>query len=319
MRFYIGESNADRPRAISRAFDRVGISEALSKASKVFVKPNFTFPRHIRGVTTSPDFLRDILQVLSESGAEVFVGESNGGYGSFLAKEAFEGHRLFDICRDTKTNPVNLSEIESRVYEREVAGKATRVRLPRLLVEEVEFTISVPVMKVHAMTTVSLSVKNLWGCCPLDLRLLEHAKLSWKLRLIAELIHARFGVIDAIYGLDHHGPMEGDARFIGKFIVGDDLYGLDWIAAKMMGFHPEAIHHLSMIDEKVRDAVDNHAVDANADWGSTSWNFSIRLNKIDALSLVCFHSDTLSKIVFDSPLTKPIYAFIGRKPRRKLG
>ncbi len=112
--------------------------------------------------------------------------------------------------------------------------------------------------------------------------------------------------------------MEAKPRFIGKFIAGDDLYGLDWIAARMMGFQPETIHHLSIIDKEVRDAATDHAVDANTDWGSTNWNFSIGLNKIDALSLACFHSDTLSKIVFNSPLTRPIYALIGRKPRHRL-
>src|SRR5256885_12026360 len=149
---------------------------------------------------------------------------------------------------------MNLSEMESRIYSQGVNGKTTSVRLPRFLVEDVDLTISVPVLKVHVMTTVSLSVKNLWGCCPLDLRLLQHAELDRKLSLIADLCKARFGVIDATFGLDKHGPMDGDARPIGKFIAGNDPYCLDWVTAKMMGFNPREIRHLRFIAKERKAA-----------------------------------------------------------------
>src|SRR5256885_16670800 len=110
---------------------------------------------------------------------------------------------------------MNLSEMESRIYSQGVNGKTTSVRLPRFLVEDVGLTVSVPVLKVHAMTTVSLSVKNLWGCSPVDLRLLQHAQLRRKLRLIAELAKAKYGIIDGLYGLDEHGRMEGTPRNLG--------------------------------------------------------------------------------------------------------
>src|SRR5207302_6911030 len=99
-------------------------------------------------------------------------------------------------------------------------------------------------LKVHAMTTVSLSMKNLWGCYPTDLRLLEHMELDRKLALISKLIKARFGIVDATYGLDKHGPMEGEARFLGKFIASNNLIALDTACAGMMGFDPSQIQHL---------------------------------------------------------------------------
>ena len=192
------------------------------------------------------------------------------------------------------------------------------VQLPRFLVEEISFTISVPVLKVHAMTTVSLSVKNLWGCCPLNLRLLEHAQLDRKLHLIANLTKARFAIIDGSFGLDGHGPMEGSARRMDTIIGGDSLYGVDWATASMMGFDPKRIRHLRMIQPDIREALQENRVESNILWSTKNWEFSVNLNVIDALSLYCFHSDLLSTIVFDSPFTRPIYAVLGRKPMRKL-
>src|SRR5437016_2710429 len=145
------------------------------------------------------------------------------------------------------------------------------------------------------MTTVSLSVKNLWGCCPVDLRLLQHAQLTRKLRLIVDLSKARFGIIDASYGLDNHGPMEGDARLLGKYIVGDDLYGLDFLASRMMGFDPNRVQHLRLISPETRADIRLGRTVANEDVMGLDWGFHLGLNIVDALSLACFHSDTLAK------------------------
>src|SRR5438552_4386981 len=226
-RVYLGSATANREHDLRAAFEYVGMQRELSASPKIFVKPNFTFPRPIPGVTTSLDMLEAVLGLLVELGAEVFVGESNGGYGSFTASEAFAGQGLFEICRRTGAQPVDLSKEDLQEYSSVVGGREVSVRLARLLVDEVDFTISMPVLKVHAMTTVSLSMKNLWGCYPTDLRLLEHKDLDRKLALISKLLKARFGIVDATYGLDRHGPMEGERRFLGKFIASNDLVSLD--------------------------------------------------------------------------------------------
>lgn len=316
-RVYVGSSVADRERELRTAFGYIGLREEFSTARKIFVKPNFTFPRPVPGVTTSRDMLEDVLKLLLESGAEVFVGESNGGYGSFTAEEAFAGQGLFDICRRTGAQPLDLSKAALKEYSGVVGGKEVSVRLARVLVEEVDITISLPVLKVHAMTTVSLSMKNLWGCYPTDLRLLEHMELDRKLALIAGLIKARYGIVDATYGLDKHGPMEGEARFLGKFIASNDLVSLDSTCARMMGFNPGQIRHLRNLKKYVSRPSGVSAT-SNEDISRYQWGFTLKRDFIDSVSFACFHSDTLAKIVFDSPFTRPIYAIAGKKPRRKL-
>ena len=318
MKVHLGDATVNCRDELLRAFDELGLSERLSRVSKVFVKPNLTFPHYRPGVTTSPKFLREVLMIAGEQGAEVFVGESNGGYGSFRAEEAFRGHGLTDLCRETKTTLLDLSAIESASYTRDVAGKRTTVTLPRFLVEDVDLSISIPVLKVHVMTTVSLSVKNLWGCCPLDLRLLQHAQIDRKLKLIVDLIKADYAFIDATYGLDKHGPMDGESRPLGKFIAGNDLYGLDWLAARMMGFKPGAIQHLQLISKRIKEDITKGRIGSNVDIDEVNWGFTLDFNLIDTLSLASFHSDTIARLIFDSPLTRRIYGLFGREPRRRL-
>src|SRR2546426_9950493 len=283
-RVYLGSSGENRDRALRAAFEYIGLERELSATRKIFVKPNFTFPRPVRGVTTSREMLEDTLNLLREGGAEVFVAESNGGYGSFTAAEAFAGQGLHDVCRRTGAQAMDLSKEELEEYSGVIGGKEVSVRLARLLVEEVDFTISLPVLKVHAMTTVSLSIKNLWGCYPTDLRLLEHRELDRKLALISKLVKARFGIVDATYGLDKHGPMEGEARVLGKFITSDELLALDIACARMMGFNPQKINHLQNLSAFIPHSAETLTPQSNVDLSRINWRFKIRRNFIDSLS-----------------------------------
>src|SRR2546428_9013443 len=147
---FIGNSDAQRARALRAAFDYIGLYGEIGNSTKIFVKPNFTYPKPIPGVTTSRELLFDALRLLGETGAEVFVGESNGGYGSFLASEAFAGHGLQEICRQTRTIPLDLSHLETEEQRASVGAQTGSVRLPRFLVKEIHFTISTPVLTVHA-------------------------------------------------------------------------------------------------------------------------------------------------------------------------
>lgn len=316
-KIYLGSSTADRQSELRAAFEYIGLNEELAVRRKVFVKPNFTLPRPVPGVTTSREVLGDTLRLLAEAGAEVFVGESNGGYGSFTAAEAFDGHGLHELCRQTGAQPVDLSKEQLIRLEGSVGDNKIALWLPRFLVDEVDFTVSIPVLKVHAMTTVSLSMKNLWGCYPTNLRLLEHEQLDRKLALIAEAVKARYGIVDALYGLDEHGPMEGKARFLGKFIASNNLVMLDRACARMMGFAPDEILHLRNLLGLTSKTGELKVV-SNEDMSVYNWGFSVRRDFIDSLSFACFHSDLLAKVVFDSPFTRPIYAILGRTPHRHI-
>src|SRR2546430_4882181 len=143
-RVYLGSSKENRDRELRDAFEYIGLQNELSTARKVFVKPNFTFPRPVRGVTTSREMLEDTVALLSERGAEVFVGESNGGYGSFTAAEAFAGQGLHDVCRRTGAQAMDLSKEELEEYSEVIGGEEGSDRLARLLGEAVDFSHSLP-------------------------------------------------------------------------------------------------------------------------------------------------------------------------------
>jgi hypothetical protein len=60
---YLGSSTENREQGLRAAFEYIGLDKELSVTRKIFVKPNFTFPRPVSGVTTSLDMLEDILKL----------------------------------------------------------------------------------------------------------------------------------------------------------------------------------------------------------------------------------------------------------------
>jgi uncharacterized protein (DUF362 family) len=299
------------------AFERLQWRDYIKNDSRVFVKPNFTLPFFKPGVTTHGSVIEATLAVLKDRATEVLIGEADGGYGSYTAEYALTSHGIPDICRRTGATMVNISQMErSRVTER-INGKQITVTIGKELLN-VDESISLPVLKVHAVTKVSLSIKNLWGCHPDTLRLLDHKNLAEKLILIAKSIHLRFALIDGIYGLNIHGPMDGTPVKIGVIMLGDNPVATDATACRLMGFDPARIKHIRIAANEglgPYDIDDIHILEGLSDFQQ---KFHIEPTFVDRLGALTFKSRLISKIVFDSPLTKPIYKLTGRTHRRKI-
>ncbi len=90
-RVFIGEAGSDIKSVLMKGLDFIHWDKYINSHSRVFVKPNFTFPQYSQGVTTSPGVLRVFLRLLKGRAGRVIVGESDGGNNSFKAEDSFEG------------------------------------------------------------------------------------------------------------------------------------------------------------------------------------------------------------------------------------
>ena len=241
----------------------------------------------------------------------MIVGESDGGNNSFTADQAFEAHDMIRICQESGAELVNLSKLPRETVEGVVHGKKVSVKLPRLLLEEVDCFISLPVLKVHAMTTISLSIKNLWGCHPDPMRCLEHENLSRKLALIARTVRPQLVVIDGTYGLDGHGPIYGQAKKLDMLVIADNPVTADSLGASIMGISLKRAGHILVAEHAGLGTTDLSQVVISDDWEKYKTQFSVKKTPIDTLSCLLFSSSALSKLVMASPLTPIIYGIGG--------
>jgi len=304
---FIEEIQDDLKATLQKALDYIQWEKHVKKDSVIFVKPNFTFPYYKEGITTNPELLRCLLELLKSRAKRVVVGESDGGNHSFKADDAFKSHNMYEICKELGIELVNLSTLPSVYVEEKILSKTVKVQLPRLLLEEVDCFISVPVLKVHVMTTVTLSMKNLWGCYPDTMRCLHHQDLDYKLPLLAKCVKPKIVVIDGTYALNNHGPMYGEAVPTNLIIAADNPVAADAFGTRIMGFSPDQIGHIRVAEKAGLGSTKLEDMRINNNWQKYVKNFYLERTMIDRLSRIPFNSDLLAKFIFKSPLTSLIY------------
>jgi uncharacterized protein (DUF362 family) len=297
---------------VQTALEYVKWTEYVRPGSTVFVKPNFTFYEHRPGVTTTPEVLKGLLAVLRDRAGRVIVGESDGGNHSFTADQAFKGHHMPQLCQEMGAELINLSQLPAVEVEERIQGVLVKVQLPKLLVEDVDCLVSVPVLKVHAMTTVSLGIKNLWGCYPDTMRCLHHSNLSYKLALIAKKVRPRLVLIDGTYALDNHGPMYGTPKKTDLMLAADNPVVSDALGAAIMGIPVSRAEHILVAEREGLGTTDLSQVQLPLDWQSYKMQMQVHRTFLDSLSALLFRSEAIAKIVMDSPLTPTIYGIAGR-------
>lgn len=304
----------DLEQDIATSLEFVEWTRHFSNDSTIFIKPNFTFPYFREGITTNPEVLRILLGLLKDRADRVIVGESDGGNRSFTADQGFRGHGMPEICRETGAELINLSNIPAETVEGRVAGKTVSVRLPSLLLHDVDCFVSVPVLKVHVMTQVTLSMKNLWGCYPDTMRCLHHKDLSRKLPLITRSVRPQVVLIDGTYALDGHGPMYGTPVETNLILSSNNPVVADALGSAVMEIPVSGVDHITIAEKEGLGTTDLSQVVMNADWRPFSREFRANKTVLDNLAWILFNSETCAKIVMDSPMTPIIYG-VGTKLR----
>jgi len=175
-------------------------------------------------VAEGPAHQRDTQLVLSES-----------GYRDELAL-----HRIsfVDLNRD------ELVEIKLRANYTGLG----HLWLPRTVLSH-DFIVSLPKVKTHHWSGVTLSMKNMFGVVP-------GAKYGWPKNIlhwrgiqqsildICATVPIHFVIADAIVAMEGNGPLAGTSRPLHNIVLSDDPVAADATCARLMGFEPERIPHI---------------------------------------------------------------------------
>jgi uncharacterized protein (DUF362 family) len=120
--------------------------------------------------------------------------------------------------------------------------------LPRTVLKA-DFVVSMPKVKTHHWSGVTLSLKNLFGVVP-------GAKYGWPKNIlhwrgiessivdICATVPVHFVIADGIVAMEGNGPLAGASRTLGRIVLSDDPVAADATCARLMGFAPEMIPHI---------------------------------------------------------------------------
>ena len=307
MRVFIARQiETQLDQALSDALEWIGWEKIVEGGARVAIKPNFTYPRYKQGVTTTPLLLEALVRTFSTRTGRISIVESDGALRAWTAEEAFRAHGVEELSRRYGVQVVNLTHADK--VETPIPGCDGRIRieLPRILLEETDVLVTVPVLKTHTHTGVSLGLKNLWGCIPSIHRLLYHYALGDILVGLAQLFQPKMSVLDGIWGLDGLGPMYGDPVYLNTFVVSSDLGAGEIVGCRLMGIDYQGIEHLRAA-AKAGLLPQEETIELNTSLKSEMvlHRFTPKQDLRQFLAYyLSFKSPTLAWLVYISPLSK---------------
>ncbi|NWF93669.1 MAG: DUF362 domain-containing protein [Syntrophaceae bacterium] len=231
------------------------------KGRRVLIKPNAArVASPGQGVTAHPGVVAATIDLLKERGARrIVIGEScifgvdpEEAFQVTGMKEIAEkrGMEVIDLDR---SDPAELAVPKGRVIK--------KIKVPAIL-REFDFIISIPVMKTHMHTQVTLSIKNMKGLLWRrekarfhHLRYSEkvtrgHKELDMAISEMASILSPDLAIIDGTTGMEGMGPAYGRPKRTGMIVVGNHALSADAVASRLMGFDPERVPHLKLSAER---------------------------------------------------------------------
>jgi uncharacterized protein (DUF362 family) len=175
-------------------------------------------------VAEGPGHQRDTQLVLSES-----------GYWSFLHDQKI---RFVDLNRD---------ELIRTPLRAGYTGMKD-LWLPRTVLQA-DYLVSMPKIKAHHWSGVTLSMKNMFGIVPGARYGWPKNILHWKgiqesILDLCATVPIHFVIADGIVAMEGNGPLNGTARPLGKIVLADDPVAADATCARLMGFESNRIAHI---------------------------------------------------------------------------
>jgi uncharacterized protein (DUF362 family) len=303
-RVFIDDLGVDYLDPVRRGLEHVEFFTRFPAPSRVFLKPNLTYPIYRPGVMTSIECLSAVVRLLVDRGYRVTIGEADsGGYNRFSMDEVFDATGIRTLATEQGVEILNLSFTEPVVFEVRCGLRRLRVPVPRVLLEGFDAFVSLPVPKIHMNTLVSLSIKNEWGCIqdPAQ-RLRLHPYFSRVIFEVCSRLPPAFAIVDGRWGLDRSGPLLGDPVRLDWLMVSDDLVATDRTVCRLMGIEERKVSHLRSFRERGWWGPLG-AVRVNRDLAPFArGTFHLRRAWTDLPGLACFNSAALAWVGYHSPI-----------------
>lgn len=306
-----GEEYLERTR---EGLDFVRFGQGLPAQPRVFIKPNLTFPSYRPGVMTSPEALEAAIVALKDYTPYISVGDSDsGGYNPFAMEKVYEATGIVHFAKRHGVDVVNLSKLDRTAVPFRAGGGDMAVDLPRLLVEDIDVLVTMPVPKVHTNTGVSLTFKNQWGCIPEpNDRLHLHPYFKETVVAVNSAVRAGCAIIDGRFGLNRSGPMKGDEVYLGWLAVTDDIGTGARISCELMRVSLERFAHLRYAKKhglipELREVALNRPLDP-----FLGPRFYLKRIWTDLPGYVAFHNSSLAHLAYFSRWAQPLHRLLYR-------
>lgn len=218
-----------------------GMGAFVKKGNRVLLKPNLlTAGRLGKECITRPEIVYCVAQLVQEAGGKPFFGDSPA-FGSALGVAKANGYL-------SMMEELNLPVVEFHGQRYETASTSfNHLRLCREAMDA-DVVINLPKVKSHVQLTLTLGVKNLFGCVPGKMKAWWHMEAGKDENRFGEMlvetaraINPDLTILDGIIGHEGNGPSGGEPRPLNILGASSDVFALDRAMVDILNVDPALV------------------------------------------------------------------------------
>jgi uncharacterized protein (DUF362 family) len=221
-----------------------GIASIVKPGDRVLLKPNLlTGARPTKECVTRPELICCVAKMVQDAGGKPFLGDSPA-FGS--AKGVASANGLAEMAA-----AINLPIVEFHGQRYATGGELDHLRLSKEAMGA-DVVVNLPKVKSHVQLTLTMGVKNLFGCVPGKMKAWWHMeagkdvnKFANMLIETAQAIAPQLTIVDGIIGHEGNGPSGGEPRDLGVLGASTDIFALDRAIAEILSINPQQIPTLA--------------------------------------------------------------------------
>lgn len=276
---------AELERSLTQVLAPLGGMETFVKpGDRVLLKPNLlTGARPTKACTTRPELIYAVAQQVRAAGGSPFLGDSPA-FGSAYGVAKANG--LLPLAQELD---LPIVELHGQRYPTD-NPEFDHLRLSKEAMAA-DVVINLPKVKSHVQLTLTLGVKNLFGCVPGKMKAWWHmeagkdvGRFGTMLVETARLIDPALTIVDGIVGHEGNGPSNGEPRDLGVLGASANVFALDRAMVAVLGVDPLTV---PTVAQSMRlgvcpewDAIDFPLL-SPADLAVVDWQLPTQLMPID--------------------------------------
>ena len=218
-----------------------GMSAFVNKGDRVLLKPNLlTGSRPTKECITRKEIVYCVAQLVIEAGGKPFLGDSPA-FGS--ARGVAEANGYLPLCEE-----LNLPIVEFKGQRYSIENdNFNHLRLSKEAMDA-DVVINLPKVKSHMQLTMTMGVKNLFGCVPGKMKAWWHMEAGKDVNRFGEMIvetakaiTPNLTIIDGIIAHEGNGPSGGEPRELGILGASADVFALDRAVIEIVNVEPDLV------------------------------------------------------------------------------
>lgn len=235
-------------------------------------------------ITTTPKFLEMLSGKHRDLASRVIMCDPDSEDHSFSADDALRRYNIHKIYSKTGVELVNISTLPATYVEGTIQGKKGGIQVSEILMKDIDSNVSVPVQKVHAMTIITLILKNFLGFL-----------FTYNEKFPSKTYRAYINTSD------------GDVAKIDFRITANNHFFAGILGTMVTGFRKFHFIHYRFADKKGLGVKSLGNLGLNQKWKMFQMNFLVKRTHISSLSTLRINYVGMAKIVMECPVRPFLY------------